>query len=178
MTRARLWPLVAWGWLWSLAALEPATNAGWSLLWQLLLYPSGFLVGILWIQRSPFHPDVPPSWRAVGVWVLVPTALIAVLVLSATNYGLALRVRLCEDELRTFAESARDEDVGAHGPHGCRVGAFYVHRTYGFGPEVRMITALGMNDRYGIMYWPGDTPPTGCEYLHLYGPWYRYETDS
>lgn len=74
MTRARLWPLVAWGWLWSLAALEPATNAGWSLLWQLLLYPSGFLVGILWIQRSPFHPDVPPLGErsACGCWCPPP----------------------------------------------------------------------------------------------------------
>lgn len=170
--------LIICGWLWFFAALIPATDAGWPLLWQLVLYPTAIAITYGWVVLSVRFSSVFRSLRVIP-WLSVPAAWLLIILLSVTNYGLTLRVWLCADELRTFAESSRadQQNVSAMSP-GRTVGLFHVHSSDSTGSEVILITSRGAFNSYGIAYWPDQIPiGSGDEYQHLYGPWYRYRMD-
>jgi hypothetical protein len=166
--------VLAFGWGWSVAAFFPSTNATWSFEWQLVLLPTGLLIAPCWIAWRDFT-----SWRFTFAWASVPLLAACVVALSVTHLGLIVRIRLCEDELRAFAEAARagKEGTGANGPHDCRVGLFHIERTSGFGTDVSMVTARTFGDSWGITYWPEKPPEQGTSRVHLFGPWYRYHDD-
>jgi hypothetical protein len=176
------WLIVLCGWGWAAAALPSSTNAGWYILELLALSASFTVVGIGWCWISFTSPSIFSTKRLRWVWTAVPVLWIVVISLGSTDYGLAIRVWLCEDELRAFAESARTdwERNGVKAPPDSQVGLFHVQRTFGYGSEVNMITTRGLlpMKSFGITYCPG---PGGAQvvgrYRHLYGPWYTFYDD-
>jgi len=163
------------GWLWAIVALEPCTNSGWGFGWPILLPPTGLIIGVLWV-RATFAPQ----GRNESNWLrwlclFIPVAWFAVLLLNATDWGLALRIRRCEEELRDFAIAVQQgEQKVEFTSSGKRIGTICIQDTSSIGSEVSMITVRGFLDSYGITYCPnGDLVASG-KYRHLYGPWYRY----
>jgi hypothetical protein len=174
----RAWVLVVAAWVWAAVALVPATDAGWSLGWKVLLVPPVLIIGVAWAWWPRQPGPRTGRWSRVA-WLSVPAAALAVVAVDASNVGLLVRVWLCEDELRAFAEAARagKEDVGASGPNDVPVGLFHVDRTYGYGSEVAMVTSRAMFRDYGVLYWPDPQRANfgdGGDCRHLFGPWYWF----
>jgi len=145
MSRRTTLMTVVLGWLWAIVALEPCTNSCWGFGWSILLPPTGLIIGVLWV-RATFAPQR----RDENNWLrwsclFIPVAWSAVLLLNVTYWGLALRIRLCEEELRDFAIAVQQgEEKVEFTPSGKRIGTFCIQGTRSTGSEVSMITVRGV----------------------------------
>lgn len=165
--------------MWAMLALIPATNAGWSFGWQLFMLPTGLVLLTGWIICSFRKQAQRYSRPSKLLWFAIPIITLLPLALSTTNYGLAFRLWLCEDEIREFAESARsgNESISPVSA-GRAVGLFHICWTTANGSEMTLITTRGLYENCGISYWPEGLPNgSGDEYQHLFGPWYRFYSD-
>jgi hypothetical protein len=170
------WPIMVLGWIWPIVALWPCSDAGWDAWWQVVLIPTGLIIGVIWCRHTLTLRNVKIGWTR-WLWALIPVAWVTVLVLGATNCGLAFRVWLCEDELRNFVEVVKSKDESVHvGSRPKSVGTFRVQVMCSIDSEVNLRTARAFFGSYGISYWSNGAP-LGHGYRHLYGPWYCYFDD-
>ncbi len=168
--------VIAAGWLWGLAALPQVTDATTSFGWFLLGVPSGLLIGLVWVVYSCAVPGVFRAPRVRWLWAAVPVIGLGSLLLTFTHRDLAVRVWLCETELRQHAEAAR-QNPDAPRASSQRVGLFEVSSVNADDKQVFIHTASDFMDSAGIVYRPEGSPsPEGWRhrYEHLYGPWWWF----
>jgi hypothetical protein len=168
--------VIAAGWLWGLAALPQVTDAALDFDWFLLLFWSGLLMGFVWVGYSFAVPGVFRTARVRWLWLSVPAIGFGSLVLSFTHRDLAMRVWLCDSELREYAESVRQNPEAGRQPR--RVGLFEVRSAGADENQVYLHTASGFMHSAGIMYRPDGGPPEHRRRSkHLYGPWWWFRDD-
>jgi hypothetical protein len=175
---AKKW-IVVCGWLWAFIALIPISNAGWSVGWRILLLPSFYALMCGWFHYSFSSSTERWSHGFRVLWLSVVLSWITVFILDSTSYALIIRIQMCENELKEFAETVRrGEDQVQFTSSGKQVGLFEVYGTWNLGKEGTLMTVRGFYESYGISYCPEGPPPSsGSEYQHLFGPWYRHVDD-
>ena len=164
------------GWLWGLAALPQVTDAAVGFFWFTVLLFGGGSTGLVWGVYSFAAPDVFRVPRVRWMWLSVPVIGVSGFLLGLTHRDLALRVWLCNSELREYAEAARQNPEVPQGLHRL-VGLFKVGYTSADEKQVMLYTAgAGFMDSAGIVYRPDGQRPDHhrCRYEHLYGPWWWF----
>jgi hypothetical protein len=165
------------GWLWCLAALPVLSDAGESLLF-LALFLMGMLIGLIWTAYSIAVPAVFRNSRLRWLWLSVPAIGLLGVLLAATHRDLAIRVWLCESQLRDYAESFRRNPNAAQRFDHRWVGLFEVDGVSADGDQVMLYTARsGWLDSAGIVYRPDGAQPSFGRCEHLFGPWWWFWED-
>jgi hypothetical protein len=167
------------GWLWGLAALAQVTDADVEFGAVVMLFMLGGIVAISWVGYSCAVPGVFCAPRVRWLWSSVPAVPVVAVLLCCTHHDLAVRVWLCDSELREYAEPVRrNPDSASYISQ--NVGLFRVRKTTADEKQVMLHTSDGFMTSSGIVYRPDGTPPEyrdrlgSCRFEHLYGPWWRF----
>jgi hypothetical protein len=168
------WVVVGLAALWLVIALPFFTDAACSLFVLMLLGCGGVFVGLLWIRMTIKKPSLlrAPARRW---WLCVPLVAVLGFFLLVTDWGLALRVVLCERALTQYVASLPDDAAPDSTP--CRVGLFWVNKTKVYRGDVHLYTSHSFLNEHGMAYIPTGirSPAPRIRVKHLYGNWYRFE---
>ena len=108
------------------------------------------------------------------MWFSVPFAGALAIGLALTDWGLMLRVALCEAELADYAATVSAEGLPADLPG--RVGLFHVDWVTTYDGGVYFYTATSFLNRHGVAHLPPGSKPAPRTFVrHLYGRWYRFD---
>ena len=103
----------------------------------------------------------------------VPTAGALGFALAVTDWGLALRVALCEGTLCSYVDGVLPGAKPDRTPRW--VGLFRVEETQEYGGAVYLYTSRSFLNRHGVAYIPpGGNPAPRIGVHHLYGSWYSF----
>lgn len=173
--------IIAAGCLWFvLATLIASDSPPGSLASALILLLFGFPTAVAWIIYSIAWPGVFRAWWRGLVWLTVPAIPFFASVGFSTGWPMAVRVWLCEEEVREYAESvpASPDDAFPRFDRPERVGTFDVYSADELHGVMMLTTGYEWFDSGGIIYAPDGLPGerTGLplKVRHLYGPWYRF----
>jgi hypothetical protein len=165
--------LVAFTWLCLLLAVlflsEPAHN----FVAMLFLGASGLVIGTTWLIFTVVKPQLLSS-TSRRWWLTVPLAGGLGVVLLITNWGLALRIALCESTLHNHIAGLSAGSNVQRRPE--RIGLFRFEEVEEYQGSVYFYTGSGFLNRYGLAYIPpGQRPAPWMSVRHVYGPWYTFE---
>jgi hypothetical protein len=167
---ARCQAVIAW--LWLLIAVPFVSEPHHNLFAMLFLGASGFCIGMTWVLYSVTWPQF-LSQPSRKWWLSIPLAGSLGVALLFSNYGLALRIMLCENSLREYIAT-----VPPGQPADGKVqwiGLFRVEEVTEYQGAVYFYTGAGFLDRSGLAYIPpGLLPTPKIRVHHLYGPWYTF----
>jgi hypothetical protein len=166
--------LVILAWIWLLAELPFVTNVSLDLCLTFpLLFFFGFMLELFWLAMTAAKPARRVSPKGKW-WLSVPCVGLLALTFAITNWGLAIRVMLCETELQAAVDEVKGNQPGFDATPR-RVGLFPVRTTLWANGEVRFCTNNELNFA-GIAYVRPGTEglPSRRTPTHLYGPWYRW----
>jgi len=166
--------LVILAWIWLLAELPIITNTSWDLFLTFLLILFGFALGLFWLTMTAEKPARCLSPKGKW-WLSILCVGLLALTVAVTNWGLALRVMLCEAELRAAVDEVNGNRPGFDSTKQ-RVSLFYISGLdRGDGRVYFRMNNEGL-DFTGIAYVPPGTEGLSSRrhLTHLYGPWYRW----
>lgn len=175
--RSAEWRLVLCASLfWIAAALIPSTDSSWDMSWQLLLLPTGVALMIGWTicARSASGFFAPGRIRLLQVFVVLTA--VATVVVSQADFGLMVRLWLCEAEMESFSRKllSGKEDIDFTS-NGKVVGLFHVKGTFTDNDRVAIVTSRGFFGKTGIQICRNTD--TAGRRRHLFGNWYTYSDD-
>jgi hypothetical protein len=174
-TATRRLPLSAWllvcaGWVWFLFAVVYFTDAACSFTAFLAVASSGVFLGFLWMSFSTLVPRLLRRY----VWLSVPFAGALAAGLALTDWGLTLRVALCEAELADYVAKVSAGGLPENAPG--RVGLFHVDEVTTYDGGVYFYTSRSFLNRHGVAHLPpGAKSAPRTSVSHLCGRWYSFE---
>ena len=137
------------------------------------LFFFGGLVAFVWLVCSLFRQDVFRTPARVIGWMSVFAVPPLAVVLVSADCATAVRVYLCEDQLRDYAEQSDGHRPTRGQPD--RVGLFAVYSLERVDDGLALLTVDEGLIRGGLIYAPHRPPHRGLSPIrHLNGPWYRY----
>lgn len=173
--------LASWAWLaaatWFTSdALLPAGPFG-----PCAMIVIGLVIGVSWAWASLLWLGSPYTRRGLLIWFTVPAAPVVAYTEARTAWPMAVRVWLCESELRGHTDRRRIdpfEHVTDRRPEPQCVGLFVVEEISRLDHgAVMFTTGRWCFAPSGLVYIPEDVPDElhykPSPLTHLYGPWYR-----
>jgi hypothetical protein len=162
--------LIVGAWAWFAVALVFYTDGNCYFFGDFVFAGGGLALGLGWIVGTSIGPDLLRRFA----WLSVPASGLLGCTLLLTGWGMALRLALCEDDLRARAESA----LAAWAPESTpsQVGLFEVKQIWTYNGGVYLVTGSCWMDENGIAYFPSGAPPAQSKtsYRRLFGPWYKF----
>jgi len=163
--------IIVGGWAWLLLALIYFTDAACQIFIFLAIGVGGIIIGAVWIALSFMWPRLLRR-PARKVWLSVPLASLLGL-LSLSNLGLVLRIKLCEGALSEYVANVSANGVPAEPDEW--VGLFKVDDTWVYDGGVYLFTSTSFLNHHGVAHLPpGSKPPGRITVRHLYGSWYSF----
>ena len=176
------WVLVLAAWAWFVVIAEIGSNAITSDFTDLTVFMTWIGLWVAWLSAD--KPASRLSGRSASVpWLSVPCLLVLGAVVYGSQWPMAVRVWLCEDELRAYAERSPPSEPSVEAPD--RIGLYVIHGTDRYAGVTDLMTRHDGFEVGGITYAPNGLPPRHRTnsavddddrpggYRHLYGPWYR-----
>jgi hypothetical protein len=157
-------------WVWLLFAVVHFTDAACSVFAFFDVAATGLVLGFLWISFTALDPWLLRRY----VWLSVPFAGALAVGLALTDWGLVLRVALCEADLADCAATVSAGRLPEDLPG--RVGLFHVDWVTRYDGGVYFYTSTSFLNRHGVAHLPpGAKPAPRTSIRHLYGRWYSFE---
>jgi hypothetical protein len=160
-------------WAWLLAALPFLTDTATPFPFDLCFGATWLALAVAWLVLSIVSAAGLrwAPWRRW--WIATSVAGVIGLTVAATDFGLVVRLFLCERQLTAYATAVAPgtSDVLQESTS---VGLFRVEKTEEYGGAVFLYTN---SKQSGLVYFPGGTSPPyrgGMKTHHLYGPWHLF----